>query len=134
MSVRIVLADDQKVIRRLLKELLEAEEGWEVCAEAENGQEAVQLCEELRPEIVALDLSMPIMGGLEAARKIRALAPATGVLIVSIHDSAAVVSAAIEAGARAYLRKDEARNHLVRAVRALLVPNGTYFPLQSTAG
>jgi DNA-binding NarL/FixJ family response regulator len=111
--------------------LLEAEQDLEVCAEAENGKEAVQLCDALRPDVVSLDLSMPVMGGLEATRMIVGIAPATAIIIVSVHDSPAMFDAAIEAGARGYVLKNEASTHLVRAVRTLLAPNATYFPLRS---
>jgi DNA-binding NarL/FixJ family response regulator len=131
MSVRIVLADDHAIVRRHLRALLEAEQGWEVCAEAENGRQAVRFCDEFRPEVAVLDLSMPVMGGLEATRIIRAVEPTTAVMIASVHDAPAMVEAAINAGARGYILKSEAPDHLVRAVRALLEPNATYFPTRS---
>ena len=131
MSVRVLLADDHAIVRRYLRELLEAEEDIEVCAEAENGQQAILLCEALRPEIASLDVTMPVMGGLEATRHIRRIAPHIAVIIVSVHDAQAMVEAAVEAGARGYVLKNEASGHLVRAIRAVLAPDGTYFPLRS---
>jgi len=129
MSVRIVLADDHAIVRRQLRALLEAEQGWEVCAEAEDGRQAVVSCEEFRPDVAVLDLSMPVMGGLEAARIIREVSPATAVVIVSVHEGPAIMAAATDAGVRGYVRKSEALTHLVRAVQAALEPTGA-FPLQ----
>jgi len=120
-----VLADDHAIVRRQLRALLEAEQGWEVCAEAEDGRQAVASCEEFRPDVAVLDLSMPVMGGLEAARIIREVSPATAVVIVSVHEAPAIMAAATDAGVRCYVRKSDARTQLVRAVQATLEPTGT---------
>ena len=119
-TVRIVLADDHVLIRRELRRLLEAEEGWLVCGEAENGREAVGLCDALQPDVVTLDIRMPVMGGLEAARLIREVAPATVVVIVSMDGSEVVAAAARVAGAQGYVLKAEAPDQLVPVIRALL--------------
>jgi DNA-binding NarL/FixJ family response regulator len=118
--VRIVLADDHALVRRELRLLLEAEEGWLVCGEAENGREAVERCEALQPDVVALDISMPRMGGLEAARLIREIAPATLLVMVSMDGSEAMAAAARVAGAHGYVLKTEAPERLVPSIRALL--------------
>jgi DNA-binding NarL/FixJ family response regulator len=118
--VRIVLADDHVLVRRELRRLLEAEEDWFVCGEAANGQEAVGLCGALRPDVVALDISMPVMGGLEAARRVREIAPACLVVVVSLDDSEAMAAAARGAGAHSYVLKAEAPEQLVPTIRALL--------------
>ena len=132
MAVHIVLADDHALVRREIRRLLEAEEGWLVCGEAENGREAVRLCETLRPDVVALDIRMRVMDGLEAARRIREIAPAIAVVIVSMHDSEVMVKAATVAGAVAYILKSEASEHLVPAIRALLA-DATDLPSRSQA-
>jgi DNA-binding NarL/FixJ family response regulator len=131
-AVRIVLADDHALVRRELRRLLEAEEGWLVCGEAENGREAVRLCETLRPDVVALDIRMRVMDGLEAANRIREIAPAMVVVIVSMHDSEVMVKAATVAGADAYILKSEASEHLVPAIRVLLA-DATDLPSRSQA-
>ena len=74
--LRILLADDHDVVRRGLRDLLEAQPGWEVCAEARTGREAVALAEQLRPDVAVLDLAMPELNGLEATRRIRRALPA----------------------------------------------------------
>ena len=126
MAVRIVVADDHLLIRRELRRLLEAEDGWAVCGEAENGKEAVHLCKTRRPDAVTLDITMPLVGGIEAATHIREVAPTVAVVIVSVHVSDLLIAAALEAGARGYIVKGEAPDHLVPAIRALVETNATY--------
>jgi DNA-binding NarL/FixJ family response regulator len=119
--LRILLADDHAVIRRALRCILETEAGWEICAEAKDGEEAVALAAEHTPDIVILDLVMPGLNGMEAARKIRSLRPEAQIAIVTamMTESDELMRAAMAAGARAYLPKSEAEWHLVPAVRAL---------------
>jgi DNA-binding NarL/FixJ family response regulator len=124
-SVRILLADDHAIIRRELRRLFEAEEGWFVCGEAENGAEAVALCATLRPDVIALDISMPVMGGIEAARRIREIAPTVAMVIVSMDDNELMLAAAIAAGARGYVVKRDATKHIVPTIRAVLA-NSSY--------
>ncbi len=127
MTVRIVVADDHALIRRELRRLLEAEDGWAVCGEAGDGREAVHLCAFHRPDAAALDINMPLMAGIEAAAKIREVAPAVAIVIVSVHVSELLVAAALDAGARGYIVKSEAPDHLVPAIRTLVETSGTYF-------
>jgi DNA-binding NarL/FixJ family response regulator len=126
MAVRIVVADDHLLIRRELRRLLETEDGWAVCGEAENGKEAVRLCNTKRPDAVTLDINMPLMGGLEAAAHIRQVAPTVAVVIISVHVSDLLIAAALEAGARGYIVKSEAPDHLVPAIRTLVGTSETY--------
>ena len=118
-TVRILIVDDHDIIRRGLKQLLTARSGWDVCGEAKTGREAVALAEQLRPEIVILDISMPDLNGLEAARRIHKLLPKTGILILTLHFSDQLVRDIVEAGARAYIMKSDADRDLVSAVEAL---------------
>jgi DNA-binding NarL/FixJ family response regulator len=118
-KVRILVADDHDIIRRGLKQLIASTPGWEVCGEAKTGREAVALTEQLKPEIVVMDISMPELNGLEAARRIHKLFPKTGILILSLHFSDQLVRDIVEAGARAYIMKSDADRDLVSAVEAL---------------
>lgn len=116
---RILVVDDHEVVRRGLCGLLEAQTGWQICGEAANGREAVEKAERLKPDIVVLDISMPKLNGLEAARRIRKVAPKIGVLILTMHDSQQVVRDVLDAGAMGYVLKSDAGRDLVAAVDAL---------------
>ena len=119
MTVRILVVDDHDIIRRGLKQLLTSRQGWEVCGEAKTGREAVALAEQLQPEIMVMDVSMPEMNGLEAARKIHKLFPKMGILILTLHFSDQLVRDIVAAGARAYILKSDAARDLVIGVEAL---------------
>jgi DNA-binding NarL/FixJ family response regulator len=121
MATRILVADDFEIVRQGIKSLLRGgPSGWEICGEAGNGQEAVEKTIELKPDLVVLDISMPIMNGIEAARQIRSLAPATKIVIFSMHNSAQLVEQAKKAGAHACLPKGTAAEELRKAIAALL--------------
>lgn len=117
--LRILLADDHDIVRRGLRELLEEQPGWEVCGEAGTGREALEQALRLRPHVVVLDLMMPELNGLEAARHIRKALPATEVLVFTMHDSEELVHEILSTGARGYVLKSDAARHLVSAVEAL---------------
>jgi DNA-binding NarL/FixJ family response regulator len=119
MTVRILVVDDHDIIRRGLKQLLTSRPGWEVCGEAKTGREAVALAEQLQPDIVVMDVSMPELDGLEAARKINKLFPKMGILILTLHFSDQLVRDIVAAGARAYILKSDAARDLVVGVEAL---------------
>src|SRR5580698_935582 len=118
-TVKILVADDHDIIRRGLKQLLTSRPGWEVCGEAKTGREAVALTEQLKPDVVVMDVSMPDLNGLEAARKIHKAFPKIGILILTLHFSDQLVLDIVEAGARAYIMKSDADRDLVSAVDAL---------------
>jgi DNA-binding NarL/FixJ family response regulator len=118
-ALRILVADDHDIIRRGLKQLLTAHHGWDVCAEAKTGREALTLAEQIKPDIVVMDISMPDLNGLEAARRIRKTLPRTEILILTLHFSDQLVREMVEAGARAYIMKSDADKDLVSAVEAL---------------
>src|SRR5258708_20568931 len=119
MALRIVVADDHDIIRRGLKQLLTAHQGWEACAEAKTGREAVSITEQLKPDIVVMDISMPDLNGLEAARRIKKALPRTEILILTLHFSDQLVREIVEAGVRAYIMKSDADKDLISAVEAL---------------
>ncbi len=117
--LKILVVDDHDIIRRGLKDLLTAKPGWEVCAEARTGREAVALAEQLKPEIIVMDISMPDLNGLEAARRIHKALPKTGILILTMHFSDQLVRDVVEAGARGYILKSDADKELVTAVDSI---------------
>jgi DNA-binding NarL/FixJ family response regulator len=92
--LRILIADDHEVARRGIRALLESHPGWEVCAEAKDGREAVDFAASTKPQLVLMDIGMPNLNGLEAARQILAAAPDVAILILTMHDSDNVVRAA----------------------------------------
>ena len=117
--MKILVADDHDIVRRGLKQLLTAKPGWEVCAEAKNGREAVTLAEQCKPEVVVMDISMPDLNGLEAARQIKKQLPKTEIVILTLHFSDQLVHDIVEAGARGYIMKSDADRDLVAAVEAV---------------
>jgi len=118
--VRILLADDHDVVRRGLKALLQEHADWEVCGEAVSGRDAVQLARGTQPDIAIVDLMMPDLNGLEATRQIRRVSAPTQVLIFTMHHNESLVHDVLEAGARGYLLKSDAEQHIITAVEALL--------------
>ena len=119
MTVRILVADDHPVVRHGLRTLLSARPEWEIIDEAEDGMEAVEKAERLKPDVVILDVTMPGMDGLEACRRIRKNAPESQVLIVTQHDSKQMMREALAAGAQGYVVKSEAPRDLLAAVEAV---------------
>ena len=119
MSFRILVADDHEVVRRGLCALLQAQPDWEICGEANDGREALEKAQKLKPDVVILDIGMPSLNGLEATRQILKSNPQTKVLILTLHDSDQVVREVLNAGARGFLLKSDAARDLVAAVEAL---------------
>jgi DNA-binding NarL/FixJ family response regulator len=117
--IRILLADDHTVVRKGLRLLLENHAGFKVVADAANGREAVALAEEFTPDVVVMDVAMPILNGIEAARQISAKLPRTAIVFLSMHSDEGYVLKALKTGARAYLLKDSAENDLIGAVEAV---------------
>jgi DNA-binding NarL/FixJ family response regulator len=118
--IRILLADDHKQVRKALRATLEECGGWQVCAEASNGHEAVQFALQTRPDIAILDLAMPEMNGIEATRQIKQALPQVDVLIFTMYDSQEMNLAAREAGAQGLVRKSGNESEIIEAIRALL--------------
>jgi DNA-binding NarL/FixJ family response regulator len=117
--LRILVADDHQVVRTGLRALLESKAGWQVCAEAANGREAVERAGELQPDVAVLDIGMPLLNGVEATRQIHKVSPQTEILILTMHDSEHMVQGVLDAGARGYILKDDADRNLLAAVEAL---------------
>jgi DNA-binding NarL/FixJ family response regulator len=119
MTVRILVVDDHDIIRRGLKQLLTSRQDWEVCGEAKTGREAVTLAEQLQPEVVVMDVSMPELNGLDATREIHKRFPKMGILILTLHCSDQLVRDIVATGARAFVLKSDAACDLVTGVEAL---------------
>lgn len=139
-ALRILIADDHDLMRRGLKSLIEAHAGWEIVAEAHTGAEATAKAEELKPDIAILDISMPELNGLEAARRIRKISPRTEILILSVHYSDRLIRDILEAGVRGYVVKSDSDRDLVIAIEALanhkpfLTPQATEVMLSGLSG
>jgi two-component system response regulator NreC len=117
--VRVVVADDHEVVRKGVCAVLGSRMGIEVCAEASNGEEAVRETVRLRPDMVIMDVTMPVLDGLSATREIKKLMPEIPVLVLSVHDGPEIIRAAKNAGAQGFVRKIEAVAVLLEAVDAL---------------
>ena len=116
--IRVLVCDDHAVVREGIRHVLAGEPGFEVVAEAANGEQALALAARYRPDVVVLDVTMPGESGLRVAPKLRAAVPETRVLILSMHDNAEYVREGVRAGASGYLLKDSAAAELRLAVRA----------------
>lgn len=117
--MRILLADDHEAIRRGMRALLETQDGWKVCGEAADGQEAVEKTKSLRPDIVILDISMPVLSGFGAARLIKEHFPNTPILAYSMYRSEAFLEEARRIGLSGYVAKSEDGPTLLMAVDAV---------------
>jgi DNA-binding NarL/FixJ family response regulator len=120
MTISVLVADDHAVMRDGLRLILEAQEGFHVVAEASNGRDAVELASEHKPGAAVLDVAMPELNGIEAAREICRLSPSTKVIILSMHGTAEHIFRALEAGASGYLLKESAGREVVHAIREVL--------------
>ena len=117
---RILVADDHEVVREGVRALLTAQPGWQICGEAVDGREAVAKAALLRPDVVVLDIGMPELNGLDAARQILQANSQVEVLILTMHDSEQTVREVVSTGARGYVLKSDAGRSLVAAVESLL--------------
>ncbi len=116
--IRILLADDHTVVRDGLRVLLERQPGFEIAGEAADGIEAIRLAQETSPDIVLMDIAMPLLNGIEATRRIVAKCPKIAVVILSMHYDESYIIRSLKAGARGYLVKDSAKNDLIAGIRA----------------
>jgi two-component system response regulator NreC len=124
MSVTVLIADDHQIVRQGLKALLERE-GFKVLGEAANGQEAVQMAEELHPDVAVLDLAMPILNGIDATREILRTSPKTKSILLTMHTDRRYILEGLRGGAKGYVMKTHAADDLVRAIREA-ARGGTY--------
>lgn len=126
--IRILLADDHAILRRGLRALLEREPDLEVVGESADGRDTLKQVEDLSPDIVVLDITMPNLNGIEAARQILSRGTSTAVLILSMHSDEGYVLRALRAGARGYLLKDAVEGELIQAIRAVAAGKAYFSP------
>jgi len=125
-TIKIILADDHLLVRNGIKSLLEEEETLEVIGEAANGQEALKLAKELKPNLLIIDVRMPIMDGIEAVGYLHNYAPDTKAIVLSMHDSEEYILKSIKAGASGYLLKDTGKAEFIKAINTIS-KGGKYF-------
>lgn len=117
---RVLLVDDSHVFRGSLRAILQQCDDWEVCGEAENGENAVQLAEELRPDAILMDVSLPGMSGVEAARTIRAGLPEVKIALLTLHKSRHLAEKALEFGVQGYVLKQSADPDVIEALNTII--------------
>lgn len=118
-KVKIILADDHAIVRDGIKASLNIEKSFSIVGEAANGFEAVELVKKLKPDVAVIDITMPVMNGIEAVKKINSLDTDTKCMILSMHDKEEYVMEAVSAGALGYLLKDTERDELIKAIKAV---------------
>ncbi len=129
--IRVLLADDHKLIRAGLRLVVDQQPDLSVVGEADDGRQAVELAKSLKPDVVVMDIGMPNLNGIEAARQIRAIRPDAAVVMLSMHSDEGYVLRALGAGARAYLLKDSATTDLVQAIHAVVEGKSFFSPAVS---
>lgn len=118
-QIRVLIADDHRIVRQGLRHVCERTGGFAVVGEAQNGQEAVEMAQELRPDVILMDVNMPVLDGVQATRRVVAAEPSMRVIILTMYRQDRYVFEAIKAGARGYLLKDVDEEDLVAAIRAV---------------
>jgi two-component system, NarL family, response regulator NreC len=129
--IRIILADNYAVMRRGLRLVLEGQKDFEVVGDASDGREAVALVETLKPDVAVLDITMPNMNGIEAARQISAKQPGVSIVVLSMHSDEGYVLRALKAGARGYLSKESPEADFIQAIRAVSQGKAFFSPAVS---
>jgi DNA-binding NarL/FixJ family response regulator len=131
-TIRILVADDHPTVLEMVKTILKAHHGFEVVGEARDGQQAVSLAESLKPDVIVINVTMPKMSGFEAARRIRARAPDSAIVILSSHKDEQFIEEARKAGANGYVGKSDADKQLIRAIESM-VKGEEFFLVESTS-
>src|SRR5580658_821392 len=122
---RVLIVDDHAFIRRGVQTILHPFPEWEFCGEADNGRDAIRMADELKPEVIIMDVSMPGLNGIEATRVISRAQPAVKIVLLTLHESADLVRNAFRAGAMGYLLKTDAEQELVKAL-TVVIGEGAY--------
>jgi DNA-binding NarL/FixJ family response regulator len=126
MAVKILIADDHEIVRQGIRRVLESKPEWEICGEASNGQQAVRMAQELTPDIIIMDVTMPVMSGFEAADEISRLPIGSRVLFFTMHDSISMAGSVRRSQAHGYVVKSRAAEDLIQALERLL-KGGTFY-------
>jgi DNA-binding NarL/FixJ family response regulator len=122
---RVLIVDDHAFIRRGVRSILESTPEWQICGEAENGKDGIRLTAETKPDVILMDVTMPIMNGIEATRIIRKSFPEVKVVMITLHESSEMLKNAFRAGVVGYLLKTDAEQELLKALRIVTV-DGSY--------
>ena len=117
--IKILLAEDHTIVRESIRESLARDPEFKVVGEASNGQEAVQIARELSPDVILMDISMPVLNGIEATRQIKSFQPSAAILILTAYDDEQYIFSVLSAGAAGYLLKDIGINELVEAIKTV---------------
>jgi DNA-binding NarL/FixJ family response regulator len=117
--LRVLIADDHEIVRKGVREVVEAHPGWEVCGEAADGQEALELALREKPNVIVLDVSLPTLNGVALTRRLKRELPTANVLLFTMHDDDETVSGGLAAGARGYILKTDSGRQLEQAISAL---------------
>ena len=130
--LRILIADDHEAVRKGVCSILSSREDVEICGEAENGKEAIEKAQALKPDLIVLDITMPVLSGFEAAREIRKILPHVPILILSMHESNQLIEEAKKIGVQGYVTKTQVGSTLLQAVDALMRKEN-FFPDRGAA-
>ncbi|MGC1620594.1 MAG: response regulator transcription factor [Candidatus Acidiferrum sp.] len=117
---KVLIVDDHAFIRRGVQSILHPFPEWEFCGEADNGKDAIRMADELKPEVIIMDVSMPGLNGIEATRAIRKAQPGVKIVLLTLHESAELLRSGFRAGARGYLLKTDAEQELMKALTAVI--------------
>ena len=129
--IKVLIADDHEIVRRGVRDVVEGHPGWEVCGEAACGSDVLDLALKSHPNVAVLDVSLPGLNGIAVTRQLRRASPSTEVLLFTMHDDDETISGGLAAGARAYLLKTDAQEHLVAAISALGAHRPYFSPVVS---
>ncbi len=122
MPMRLLIVDDSPALRKALRATLDSHDDWQVCGEASNGREGIEKAQQLKPDLIVLDLAMPVMNGLDAARELTHLLPSVPLVMYTSYETAHLKREVLSAGVRGIVSKHESAEVLVSSIQALLDP------------
>lgn len=129
--LRVLIADDHEIVRRGVRDVIETQPGWEVCGEAANGSDVLDIALKGRPNVAVIDVSLPGLNGIAVTRQLKQAMPTTEVLLFTMHDDEETISGGLAAGARGYLLKTDGDEQLVAAISSLGAHRSYFSPLVS---